>query len=507
MSRYYLTTAIDYSNGDPHLGHAYEKIGADAIARYHRLRGEEVRFLVGMDEHGQKVAQAAAAQRRDPQDWVDEIAERFRAAWRELAISNDDFIRTTEPRHAAAVHALLQHIRAGGHVFAGTYAGWYCVGCEAFKLDKELAEGRCPEHPSLEVRWTEEENHFFRLSAFREPLLAHFEAHPDFLAPTARLNEVRRLVSSGLEDLSVSRSRLRWGIPFPDSPDHIVYVWVDALINYLSATGFPEEGYQRSWPADLHVIGPDITRFHCVVWPAMLLAAGLSLPRRVWAHGWIQFEGTRFSKTAGVPIALPGAVERHGPDALRYFVLREVPWDASGSFTLERFDAVYTAELADAFGNLVSRVLAMLHRYRGGTVPAGDETALDRAGDRVVEQYRAAMDSYLLHQGLWAAWQLVAAANAYVEREAPWALAKSGDDARLDTALAALSRALARLSVLISPFMPHTAAQLREALGAERAGAPAASSWSELEAPHLEARLTHRIPPLFPKGERIEPTA
>ncbi len=294
-SKFYLTTAIDYSNGDPHIGHAFEKIGADCIARYRRLRGQDVHFVIGMDENAQNVVQAAEAAGTDPQAWVDQIAGKFRAAWDELGISSNDFIRTTEPRHSRGVQALLTRIQQAGHIYEGTYEGFYCVGCESFKLEKDLVDGQCPLHPTRQIQWVKEPNFFFRLSAFGPRLLELYEKNPDFVRPRAKLNEIRNVVASGLQDLSVSRARLPWGIPWPGAPEHTIYVWFDALINYLAATGFPDPGFEALWPADLHIVGPDIIRFHAAIWPAMLMAAGLDVPGGVWSHGWVNLAGARFS--------------------------------------------------------------------------------------------------------------------------------------------------------------------------------------------------------------------
>jgi methionyl-tRNA synthetase len=299
-SKFYITTAIDYSNGDPHLGHAYEKIGADCIARYRRLRGQRVYFVIGMDEHGQKVAQSAEAAGVETQDWVDDIASRFQTAWTELSISYTDLIRTTEERHRRCVEELINRID-DEHFFEGTYAGYYCVGCEAFKQERELVDGHCPAHPAREIKWVEEPNYFFRQSAFAKQLLDLYDRSPDFLRPASKMNEIRNVVSDGLQDISVSR-RVPWGIPWPHDPKHTVYVWFDALPNYLTATGFPDAGFEEMWPADLHVIGPDIARFHAALWPAMLMAAKLPVPKGVWAHGWMTFSGSRFSKSEGVTV-------------------------------------------------------------------------------------------------------------------------------------------------------------------------------------------------------------
>lgn len=499
-TKYYITTAIDYANGEPHLGHAYEKIGADCMARYRRLRGHDVRFVIGMDENAQNVAQAAEAADMPVAAWVDDIAAKFQAAWHELAISHDDFIRTTEARHRRAVEELLRRIQAASHVSEGVYAGYYCVGCEAFKLERDLVNGQCPLHPTREIKWVEEPNYFFHLGRFRARLLQHYADHPDFVQPKAKLNEVRNVVQEWSEDhtLSVSRQRLPWGIPWPGDPDHTVYVWFDALINYLAATGFPEPGYEATWPAEVHVIGPDIVRFHAAIWPAMLMAAGVAVPRQVFCHGWINTEGARFSKSAGVRVTLREIIDRHGPDALRYFVLREVPWGSDGDFTWERFDARYTAELADGYGNLVSRVLAMIGRYVGGAIPERTKpTSLDRAGDEAVAHYSERMDRHLLHQGADATWKLVDAANRFVETEAPWTLAKERRTGELEAVLGALARAILRITVMVSPFMPGKTAEVWAALG--QPGIPEAAGWGALEHPRPGGARTAKLPPLFPK--------
>ncbi|HEY9015683.1 MAG TPA: methionine--tRNA ligase, partial [Gemmatimonadales bacterium] len=422
MAKFFLTTAIDYSNGDPHLGHALEKVGADAIARYRRLRGDRVHFLMGMDEHSQSVLQAAARAGVQPQEWVDRMAQRFEDFWRRLECSNDDWIRTTEPRHARSVTELLRRIQRyhPDDLYVAEYQGLYCTGCEEFKQESQIVNGRCIEHPTLELVPTRERNHFFRLSRYRDPVLELITTGKFRVDPEIRRNEVLRLLESGLQDISVSRLRQPWGIPFPDDPDQTVYVWFDALINYLSATGFPDRGYDRLWPAELHVVGKGITRFHCVIWPAMLLSAQLELPAQVWAHGYVQWEGTKMSKTSGTAVTLEEAIERHGPDPLRYFLLREVGFESDGNFTWERFDERYNADLADGLGNLASRTLAMLVKYRDGTVPTSREsTVLDQAARDSAERYVRAMDALDLRGGVEAAWDLVAAANLFVQQSAP----------------------------------------------------------------------------------------
>lgn len=504
MPKYYLTTAIDYSNGDPHLGHALEKVGADCIARYRRLRGDQVHFLMGMDEHSQAVLQAAERNGLPPRVWVDRMAATFEAYWRRLECSNDDWIRTTEPRHHRTVKALLERIKAHNpdDLFEGEYEGLYCVGCEEFKQPAQIVNGRCIEHPTLELVPTKERNHFFRLSRYRDRLLGLIRSGELRVEPAIRRNEIVRLLEAGLQDISVSRNRQSWGIPFPDDPGQTVYVWFDALINYLSATGYPDPGYERLWPADLHVVGKGITRFHCVIWPAMLLSAGVTLPREVWAHGYVQWEGTKMSKSAGTAVTLGEAIDRHGPDALRYFLLREVGFEADGNFTWERFDERYTADLADGLGNLASRSLAMLGRYREGIVPATQsETRLDQAGTEAIAAYARAMDALDLRGGAEAAWGLVATANLYIQQVAPWALAKAKREEALDEALAALARTLYRLAVLAGPFIPGKARLLWQSLGLQPLHS--AAVWADLDRPPVAGLVTTKPEVLFPKPASV----
>ncbi len=504
MPKFYLTTAIDYSNGDPHLGHALEKVGADCIARYRRLRGDDVHFLMGMDEHSQAVLQAAERNGLAPQAWVDRMAETFRDYWQRLECSNDDWIRTTEPRHARGVTALLEQIArtSPGDLFVGEYEGLYCYGCEEFKQPAQIVNGHCIEHPMLELVPTKERNHFFRLSRYRDRLLELIRSGEFRVEPAIRRNEIVRLLEDGLQDISVSRNRQAWGIPFPGDPEQTVYVWFDALMNYLSATGYPEPGYEHLWPADLHVVGKGITRFHCVIWPAMLLSAGLPLPREVWGHGYVQWEGAKMSKSAGTAVSLGEAIERHGPDALRYFLLREVGFEADGNFTWDRFDQRYTADLADGLGNLASRSLAMVGRYREGKLPlTADETSLDRDARAAIAAYTRAMDALDLRGGAEAAWDLVAKANLYIQRVAPWSLAKAGQDAELDAALAALGRALYRLSVMTAPFIPGKARILWQSLGLPPEELELA--WPRLDAPPVAGRPANKPEVLFPKPQSV----
>ena len=497
---YYLTTAIDYSNGDPHLGHALEKIGADVIARWHRHRGEPVHFLMGMDEHGQKVLQSAEAAGRDPVDWTAEISERFESTWRRLGCSHDDWMRTTQPRHARAVTALLERIQAHSPdaLFEGEYEGLYCVGCEEFKQESQIVNGRCIEHPSRELVLTKERNTFFRLTAWRDFVLDAIESGAFRVEPAIRRNEILAVLRGGLHDISVSRSRLAWGIPFPGRDDETVYVWFDALINYLSGTGFPDGDWQTLWPADLHVVGKGITRFHCIIWPAMLAAAGLPLPRLVWAHGYVQWDGAKVSKSEGTAVSLDEAIDRHGAEALRWFLMREVGFENDGDFSWDRFDARYAADLADGIGNLASRVTAMLVKYRDGRVAEGTHTTtLDDEAAALVAAFVAALAA-LDHKGAATAIErLVREADGYVASSAPWTLAKNGDEAGLDAALAALARTLLRLALMLAPFMPDKARQLWTALG--QTGDPN-GQWNRAEQPEMGGATVEKPENLFPKS-------
>jgi methionyl-tRNA synthetase len=505
VSRFYITTAIDYANGDPHLGHAFEKIGADAIARSRRLMGDEVRFCMGMDEHGQKVAQAAAAEGVDPQALVDRLAERFRGMWERLCISNDRWVRTTDAHHRAGVRALIERCleRNPDDFYEKAYEGWYCVGCELFKRDHEIVDGHCVLHPTRELQWTEERNWFFRLSRYQEFLRAHFTAHPLFLQPESRRNEILALIDGGLEDISVTRARLSWAIPFPrptsDGVEQGTWVWFDALPNYLTDTGYPEGEWETWWPAQLHVVGKDITRLHAVIWPAMLQCAGLPLPERVWGHGFVTLGGERFSKSAGVGLELGEAIDRFGPDAFRYFLLREVPWDADGNFSWERFTERYTSELANGLGNLASRTVSMVEKYCDGLVPDAAHPEIDARIAEAVAGYRRAMDALLLHEAAAAAFGLVSAANGFVQAVAPWKLAKDPERTpELHAALAALVRALAVASTLLSPFMPVKMDELWRRLGSGRDALP---QFGELESLSVGGWRVGAGEVLFPRPE------
>jgi methionyl-tRNA synthetase len=461
---FYLTTAIDYVNSRPHLGTAYEKITADVIARYKRLSGVDTRFVMGNDEHSQNVFRRARELGEDPLAYCDRMEQVFRDVWSRLSISFDDFIRTTEPRHKASVQRLIQACRDNGDVYEGEYEGWYCVSCEAFKQEKDLVDGRCPIHLTR-PDWIREKNHFFRLSRYQRPLLDHYAAHPGFIQPDIRRNEILRLVESGLDDISISRAGQAWGIPVPFDEGSVVYVWFDALINYASAVGYGTDPaqFERWWPADLHVIGKDITRFHCVVWPAMLMSAGLALPRQVFGHGWVHFKGQKMSKSLGTVVDPLDAAERLGADPLRLYLVKEIPYGSDGDFSWDRFEERYNVDLANNLGNLVSRITAMADRYRQLSLtpsPLGPGRLAGVAAT-VVTEYRDAMERLALHEGAFAAFRLVDATNEFIASSEPWVLAR--DEGRADQLTQVLydaAEALRVAAVLLLPMMPAACAEI-----------------------------------------------
>ncbi|MFI5165900.1 MAG: methionine--tRNA ligase [Thermoanaerobaculales bacterium] len=469
---FYLTTPIYYVNDLPHIGHIYTTVVADTIARYKRMRGFDVRFLTGTDEHGQKIDRAARQKRIAPKKLADRVVGRYHELWKTLEITHDDFIRTTEARHHAGVHALIRLMAAKGDIHKGSYGGWYCAGCEAYYPETQLVEGKCPDqgHP---VEWLEEESYFFRLSAYQDKLLAFYREHPEFIRPESRYNEVVRFVEMGLKDLSISRVSLKWGIPWPDDPAHVVYVWLDALTNYVSALGYGSDDdglYKRYWPADLHLVGKDILRFHCVYWPAFLMSAGLPLPKQVFGHGWWLRDEKKMSKSLGNVVRPDYLLERFGADPLRYFLLRDMTFGLDASFSDEGFLARYNADLANGLGNASSRVLAMARRYLAGRTPTEicDDSALRAKAEEVVGRYLEAMDAYEFQRALEAVWELLAAVDGYVNEEAPWVIFKEegSTSERLKHVLYNCLEALRLAAVMVSPAMPASAARLVAQLGA-----------------------------------------
>jgi methionyl-tRNA synthetase len=429
---------------------------------------------MGNDEHSQNVFRKARELGEDPQAYCDRMAAEFLDVWKRLDISFDDFIRTTEARHKSGVQELVRKMTAAGDIFEGNYEGWYCVSCEAFKQEKDLVDGNCPIHRT-KPEWIREKNYFFRLSKYAERLRHHFEWHEDFLVPDVRRNEILRLLESGLEDISVSRAGQAWGIPMPDDPSSVIYVWVDALINYLSAVGYGTEPRMVSkwWPADLHVIGKDITRFHAVIWPAMLMSAGLDVPKQVFGHGWVNFRGEKMSKSLGTAVEPLEAAQRFGPDPLRLYLVKEIAFGNDGDFTWERFEDRYNVDLANNLGNLVSRIAAMAERYRGGRLAAaGEPGRLAGVAASSVAEYEKAMDVFSLEGGAAAAFRIIDAANEYIASTEPWALAR--DPARADTlsqVLFDVAEAVRVAAVLLLPIMPGSAAEILRRVGESRKAA------------------------------------
>ena len=472
--RYYLTTAIAYPNGPPHIGHAYEAIATDAIGRFMRLDGYDVFFLTGTDEHGQKMQQTAAKDKLTPREMVERNVPRFKAMVARMNCSNDEFIRTTEERHHRASAEIWQRMEQAGDIYLDKYSGWYSVRDEAYYNENETKlteKGERVGPQGTPVEWVEEESYFFRLSAYQDKLLDLYTRHPDFVLPKERLNEVASFVKAGLQDLSISRTTFDWGVKVPRNPKHVMYVWVDALTNYITAVGYPDTEsprFRRYWPADLHVIGKDIVRFHAVYWPAFLMSAGVEVPRRIFSHGFLFNRGEKMSKSVGNVIDPFALADAYGVDQLRYFFLREVPFGQDGHYSHEAIVNRINADLANDLGNLAQRSLSMIARQLGGVLPEPDAwTDADRtmlaAADGMMAKTREAMKTQQLHQVLNAVWAVVADANRYFASEAPWALAKT-DPPRQRTVLYVTAEVIRQIAILSVPFMPSSAAKLLDLL-------------------------------------------
>ncbi|HEX2258733.1 MAG TPA: methionine--tRNA ligase [Actinomycetota bacterium] len=472
---FYITTPIYYVNDVPHVGHAYTTVAADFIARYHRLAGEKVFFLTGTDEHGQKIAQAAEERGLDPQTWSDQMIPRWVDVWDRLEISYDDFIRTTEERHIKPVQALVQELYDRGDIYLDTYEGHYCVACEAFYQPSELIDGLCPIH-ERPVQVVKEENYFFRLSSYAERLLDLYESRPSFVRPEVRRNEVMSFVKGGLQDLSISRTSFTWGVPIPWDPKHVMYVWIDALQNYITAAGQGSDPgrFERIWPADIHLIGKDILRQHAVIWPALLMAAGLEIPKTVFAHGYLTVGGKKMSKTNLTGISPHQLIDTIGPDGYRYHFLREGSFGQDGSFSWEAMVARYNADLANDLGNLVSRTLAMTANYFDAVVPApealeDEETNLQSAAAKAARDMDQRVRDLDPGEALAAVFELVKATNHYIDACTPWKLAKDPDQrGRLATVLHSACEAIRQISILISPAMPAASRRIRDQLGLDQ---------------------------------------
>jgi methionyl-tRNA synthetase len=507
MSRkpFYLTTPIYYVNDEPHIGHTYTTVVADTVARYRRATGWDVRFLTGTDEHGQKIERAAAKLGVAPIALADRVVSRYRELWRRLSISHDDFIRTTEPRHRAGVDRLIERMSAAGDVYLGSYDGMYCAGCEAFYPDSQIVDGKCPDqgHPVEAVR---EASYFFRLSKYQEPLLAWIDANPNAIRPLSRRNEVRAFIASGLKDLSISRTTIHWGIPWPDDPAHVVYVWVDALTNYMSALGFGSEDetlFTRYWPAAVHLVGKDIVRFHAVYWPAFLMSAGLPLPECVFAHGWWLRDEAKMSKSLGNVVRPGPLLDAVGPDALRYFLLREMSFGLDGIYSDEQLLDRYNGDLANELGNVTSRVIALCDTGFGGRIPppstrpeAGE---LAPAARDAHAAWRRAFDDYDFSNGLAAVWKLAAELNRFLQTHAPWALAKDpGAADRHAAVMRGACEALLQIAAMASPAMPGACAEIALRLGVALPDDLSVFRWGLLPA---GASLVKRGP-LFPRVDK-----
>jgi len=498
---FYVTTPIYYISGQPHIGHAYTTVVADVLARTARANGR-ARFQTGTDEHGQKVADAAAAAGKSPKEWCDELVPRWKELFARYHVEYDDFVRTTDPSHERVVQAVFEKMRDNGDVYLGTYEGWYCVPDETFWPQAKLIEGKCPTC-GREVQWLSEDDWFFRLSKYNEPLKDYFRAHPDWVRPRAVYNEMMALLEEGLTDLSISRTNFDWGIPVPGpGASGVIYVWFDALLNYISGLGWPEGTMREYWPASVQLIGKEIARFHTLIWPAMLWSIGEAAPELVFAHGWITLEGEKIGKSRGNAVDAFGLADRFGADAMRYFLLREAPFGSDFSYSEEKIVQRYNSDLGNDLGNLLRRSLSMLGQYRNGLVPQPVEGELAKRFSGLGGRVRELIFGLQFRDALEAIWELVTALNRAVDERKPWVLYKEGRGAELDALLYELCEGLRWLAILLFPFMPERAAQMWRQLGSPEAidaNWDAALTWGGLAA----GTQTNPGEALFPRQEPV----